>query len=120
MFHTEKSTYSLVWKQAKGSIDRSWVLRAKGDFPSGPEGKNLPAVGSILILEDSHMPWGNEAHVPQLLNSHSRAYRSPCALAPVLHLKRRHSKRSLHAVTRTQNNQINNKNFLNVKEARTL
>ena len=43
-----------------------------GNFPSGAEGNNPPAssgdTGLIPGRGRSHMPWINEAHVPQLLS----------------------------------------------------
>ena len=54
------------------------------DFPGDLVVKNLPVnagdMGLIPGLGRSHMPWDNEAHVPQLL--------SPPALEPVLRNKR--------------------------------
>ena len=48
-----------------------------GDFPGGPVVKSLPTnagdMGSIPGLGRSHMPWDNQADVPQLLSSCSRA-----------------------------------------------
>ena len=56
------------------------------DFLSGPVIKNLSSsagdTGSIPGLERFHMPQGNQAHVPQLLN--------PSGLEQVLHNKRSH------------------------------
>ena len=57
------------------------------DFPGGTVVKNQPAnagdTGSIPGLGRSHMPWSNEARVPQLLSLCSRAHepqlRSPHA-----------------------------------------
>ena len=55
------------------------------DFPSGPVAKNLPCnagdMGLIPGLGRSHMPWGNEAHVPQLLK--------PTSLEPKSHKRSR-------------------------------
>ena len=47
------------------------------DFPDGPVVENLPAnAGDMCLIPDpgrSHMPRGNEAHVPQLLSLSSGA-----------------------------------------------
>ena len=51
------------------------------DFLGGPVVKNLPAiagdVGLIPDLARFHMPWSNEARVPQLLSLRSRAQEPP-------------------------------------------
>ena len=60
--------------------------------------KNPPAnagdTGSSPGLGRSHMPWSNEAHVPQLLSLRSRARETQllktARLKPVLHNKRSH------------------------------
>ena len=45
------------------------------DFPGGPVVKNLPTKagdkGLIPGLGRSHVPWGNKAHLPQLLSWHA-------------------------------------------------
>ena len=57
------------------------------DFPGGSVVKNLPAhmkdtQGQPLVQElRSHMPQGNKAREPQLLNLHSRA-QMPQLLSP--------------------------------------
>ena len=52
----------------------------KGNFPGGPEVKNLPAnagdMGSIPGLARFHMAQGNQALAPQLLGRLSRACES--------------------------------------------
>ena len=52
------------------------LRRLMGDFPSVSLVKNLPGnaedTGSVSDLRRSHMPWGNEAHLPQLLSLWSR------------------------------------------------
>ena len=66
------------------------------DFPAGPMVKNLPAnvkdTGSIPGPGRSHMPWGNEAWMPQLL--------SPCSLAPCLSIREATAMRSPCTTTR--------------------
>ena len=56
------------------------------DFPAGPVVKNPRTnagdLGSIPGLGRPRVPWGNQAHTPQLL--------SPRTLQPVLHNKRSH------------------------------
>ena len=48
-----------------------YVKERWGDFPGGPVVKNLPANAGDMGLIPSpgrfHMPWGNSAHVPQVL-----------------------------------------------------
>ena len=48
-----------------------------GGFPGGAVVKNPPAnagdTGSIPVPGRSHVPWSNQARVPQLLSLHSRA-----------------------------------------------
>ena len=57
----------------------------RGDFPGGAVSKNLPAnagdTGSSPGPGRSHMPWSNEARVPQLLSLCSRAH-EPQLLSP--------------------------------------
>ena len=55
------------------------------DSAGGPVVKNLPAnagdTGSVPDPGRYHMPWGNEAHAPQLESSSSlpRLEKSPCS-----------------------------------------
>ena len=67
-------------------------------FPGGAVVKNPPAnagdMGSSPGPRRSHMPWSNEARVPQLLSLRSTAREpqllKPVRLEPVLHNKRSH------------------------------
>ena len=77
-------------------------------FPGGSVIRNPPAnvgdMGSVPDLRRSHVRHSNQACVPQLLSLRPRA-RDPqllilCALEPVLHNKRSHSKENLRNTTR--------------------
>ena len=54
---------------------------SSGDFPGGPVANNSPAkagdTGSLPGLGRSPLPWGNQAHVPQLLKP---SLQNPCSL----------------------------------------
>ena len=75
------------------------------DFPGGPEVGSSPAsagdMGSIPGLGGFHMPWSNQAHVPELLSLWSRTHEpqlpvhvkqqvKPVGLDPALPNKRSH------------------------------
>ena len=71
--HTNK-----VGESHKGSFEALWLPNALNvDFPSGPVVQDLPDnagdTGLIPGLGRFHMPRGNLAHEPQLLNPCSRA-----------------------------------------------
>ena len=94
---------SSTLRKPRERLQVSLSEESSSGFPGGPVVKNLPyntrATGSIRGLGRSHMPWNNEASVPQLPSLCARA-QEPQGSSPRATPTEAHAPQSPRSATR--------------------